>query len=115
VTEDVLDLDDQLSRPPGLPRGGYDEAELVGLLRREHGFQPGLVFVREFASDDADISIHVWWNYTDVVADPDGRSDGDDHEAACAELSAFWMRGERFVVDRGRPFRVGPDGVSEPD
>jgi len=81
------------------------------VLRREHGFEPAPVFVREFASEEADLSVHLWGNYQDVIEDPDSRSDGDDHEETCASLSGYWMRDGNFTILCGNDYIAGPDGV----
>jgi uncharacterized protein (TIGR02996 family) len=109
--EDVLDLDDRLRKPPVYSWATCDEREMLDVLRREHGFELGPLFVREFASEEADLSVQPWGNYEDVVADPDGRSDGDEHEEACASLGGYWMRGGNFVVLFGNDYWAGPDGT----
>ena len=45
------------------------------------------------------------------MADPDGRSDGDEHEEACASLGRYWMRDGNFVVLFGNDYWAGPDGT----
>jgi hypothetical protein len=85
--------------------------ELLRLLRDELGFVPGPIFVREFEADDADLSVYLWGTYEDVVADPDARSDGDEHEEACASLHRYWMTGGNYVVYSGTDYWAGPDGT----
>jgi len=110
--EDPLDFGDRLPRPPGPRADEFDERDLLALLRREHGFEPGPVFVREFASEESGLSVRLWGNYEDVIEDPDSRSDGDDHEETCAWLSGHWMVGGNFaVVEYGNDYVAGPDGV----
>ena len=111
TAEDTLDLDDALKRPPRYSLATCDEQEMLDVLRREYGFELGPVFVREFASDEADLSVYLWGNYEDVVEDPDGRSDGDEHEEACASLAGYWMRDGNFVVLDGNDYWAGPDGT----
>jgi hypothetical protein len=111
TAEDTLDLDDVLKRPPLYSWATCDEQELLDVLRREYGFELGPVFVREFASEEADLSVYLWGNYEDVVEDPDGRSDGDEHEEACASLAGYWMRDGNFVVLYGNDYWAGPDGT----
>jgi uncharacterized protein (TIGR02996 family) len=109
--EDTLELDRRLLRLPGSRPGMYDERELLTFLRRDHGFELGPVFVREFTSELADLRVHLWGNYEDVIEDPDGRSDGEDHEEACAALARHWMRDGNFVVHFGTDHWIGPDGA----
>lgn len=109
--EDMLDLEDTLHRPPGLRQGAYDEGELLAVLRHDYGFEPGLVFVREFDSEAAEMRIVLWGNYEDVVQDPDSRLDGDDHEEACANLARYWIMDRNFAIEYGDHCVAGPDGV----
>ena len=60
--EDVLDLDDRLRKPPVYSWATCDEQEMLDVLRREHGFELGPLFVREFASEEADLSVQPWGN-----------------------------------------------------
>jgi hypothetical protein len=46
-----------------------------------------------------------------VAADPDGGTDGDEHEEACFSLAHDWMGAGNFVVLYGNDFWAGPDGV----
>ena len=105
--EDPLDLGDRLRRPVE----ELDEREVLAALRRECGFEPGLVFVREFESEEAGLTIHLWGSYEDVVDDPDGRSDEDEHEKACTSLDGYWMKGGNFPVLLDTDYWAGSDGV----
>ncbi|HJZ93576.1 MAG TPA: hypothetical protein VKE40_22050, partial [Gemmataceae bacterium] len=108
--EKTLDLSDQLDpAQPGSVRG-YDETELLALVGREYGFEPGPIFVREFAAESIDLSVYLWGKYEDVVEDPDARSDGEEHEEACASLDGYWRTGGNFVILSGNDFWAGPDG-----
>jgi uncharacterized protein (TIGR02996 family) len=109
--EDILDLDDLLPHPPGTGDGEFDDRDLLAVLRRDHGFIPGPIFVREFMSEEADLLVQLWGNYNDVIYDPDSRSDGDDHEETCAALSGYWMRNGNFRIAHGDDYTAGPDGV----
>ena len=111
ATEDVLDLDDRLRRYPAYAPETYDEGDLIAVLRREHGFEPGPVFVREFHSEAADLTVRPWGTYKDVVADPDGGTDGDDHEEACFSIGDYWTGAGNFAVLYGSDYWAGPDGV----
>ena len=79
-------------------------------LREEYGFEPGPIFVREFATDDGGLRVHLWGAYEDVVMDPDARSDGDGHEETCAVLDQTWLRGTNFAIDADNSYWAGPDG-----
>jgi uncharacterized protein (TIGR02996 family) len=97
--EDVLDLDEGDALP--------------AVLRRDFGFQPGPVFVREFESEQAELSVYLWGMYSEVIEDPDGRSDGDGHEETCAVLARNWMKEGHFVILVGSTadFWADPDGT----
>jgi uncharacterized protein (TIGR02996 family) len=114
--QDALDLDDLLPSLPGARAEEFDERDLLAVLRRDHGFVPGPIFVREFAWEDAEesfqvLGIHLWGNYQDVIEDPDSRSDGDNHEETCAALDGYWMRKGNFEIVYGNEYWAGPDGV----
>jgi hypothetical protein len=81
--EDTVDLDDRLRRTQGMLMDGYDEWEMLTILRREHGFELGPVFVREFTSEEADLSVIRWGMHEDVIEDPNDWADGDEHESRC--------------------------------
>jgi uncharacterized protein (TIGR02996 family) len=97
--EDILDLDGEENLPP--------------VLRRNLGFEPGPVFVREFESEQAELSVYLWGTHRQVIEDPDGRSDGDDHMDTCAWLAAFWMKGGHFVIliENTSDYWADPDGT----
>jgi uncharacterized protein (TIGR02996 family) len=111
VNEETIDLSDQLDRPPPGSVRGYNEAELLTILRREYAFELGPIFVREFAAESLDLSVYLWGTYEDVVEDPDARSDGEEHEEACASLDGYWRKGGNFVILSGNDFWAGPDGT----
>jgi len=109
--EETLDLSDRLRPAPAGSVRKYAEAELLGILFHDFDFEPGPIFVREFASEQIDLSVYQWGTYEDVVADPDARSDGEEHEEACASLRGFWIEGGNFVILFGTDYWVGPDGI----
>ena len=109
--EDTLDLDDDLKLPPRYPGDTYDEDEMLAVLRRDHGFESAPAFVREFESEAADVRVFLWGNHEDVIEDPDARTDGDEHEEACASLGGYWMKGGNFVIVSGTDYWAGPDGT----
>jgi uncharacterized protein (TIGR02996 family) len=109
--EDPLDVGDHLTTVPSSLADTYCEQELLSVLRREYGFVLGPIFVREFASEEADLGVHLWGMYEDVIDDPDGRSDGDEHEEACASLDGYWMKGGNFVILKTDDYWAGADGV----
>jgi uncharacterized protein (TIGR02996 family) len=109
--EDLFDLEDQLPHPPGASAEEFDERDLLAVLKRDYGFVPGPIFVREFVSEGADLSVHLWGNYQDVIEDPDSRSDGDEHEETCAALAGYWMQNGNFNIVSGGDYIAGPDGV----
>jgi hypothetical protein len=113
--EDILDLDDQLPHPPGAGEGDFEEPDLLAILRRDHGFVPGPVFVREFMSEEADLLVHWCGDHNDVISDPDSRSDGDDHEETCAALAGYWIGRGNFRISIGDDYIAGPDGVIHSD
>jgi uncharacterized protein (TIGR02996 family) len=98
--EDPLDLDDHLP-----------ESELLTVLRREYGFELGPAFVREFDSEEANLTVHLWGNYGDFIEDPDSQLDGDGHEGVCAELAQYWIMDGHFSIVCGDEYVAGPDGV----
>ena len=108
VAEDPLTFDDSIDWPATAE--GF-ERMMLAVLRRDHGFVPGPIFVREFASEAADLSVYLWGTYEDVIEDPDSRTDGGDHEETSASLHRYWMTGGNFVVLSGTDFWAGPDGV----
>jgi uncharacterized protein (TIGR02996 family) len=110
VREETLDLSDRLKQPPPGSVRGYHEAELLALLGREYGFEPGPIFVREFAAESVDLSVYLWGTYEEVVEDPDARLDGEEHEDACASLDGYWRKGDNFVILFGNEYWAGPDG-----
>jgi uncharacterized protein (TIGR02996 family) len=96
------------------PVRGWHEAlnlrEMIRILREKHEYKPGPIFVLEFVVDEGAHSVYLWGGYQDVVADPDARSDGEEHEDACASLHSYWMNGGHFVVYAGTDYIAGPDG-----
>jgi hypothetical protein len=76
-SEKELDLSEKLLIPPAHSWQEVDEQELIAVLGREVGFEPGPIFVREFDAElaqtnlsdhanyplgsDEDDSAHTWW------------------------------------------------------
>jgi hypothetical protein len=105
-----FDLEDAFERlaVPGLAEPMPES--WLDLLRREYGFEPATLFVREFDAGNDTLRVHLWGMYQDVVMDPDGRSDGDSHEETCAVLDQDWIKGLNFVIEADNTYWAGPDG-----
>jgi hypothetical protein len=80
VGQEECDLDAALVRPPRYSGECYEEEELLEHLRRLHGFELGLIHVREISLDDFWIGIHYMERPSDVF---------------------FWHEGGNFEVNYG--------------
>ena len=110
VREEMLDLSTRLSRPGRFSWETYDPTELLTVLQRDYGFALGTIFVREFESRRADVSVFLWGTFEDTAADPDRQPEGDEHTEACASLDSYWRKGGNFVISAGNDYWAGPDG-----
>jgi hypothetical protein len=93
----------------GRPTGEEEWAD------RLDGFRPGAIFVREFASELADLSVYLFGTHEDVIHNPDVAGDEGADEEACASLDGYWMKGRNFVIQfAGTDYWTGPDGTIHP-
>jgi uncharacterized protein (TIGR02996 family) len=102
-------LEGVLVRPPTKAMWrGYHEGELQQYLRKEFGFELGLIHVKAFGVE-GDPAVHVY-HHTDILENPDDPPDWVSREEDCASLHR-WLEGGNFVIDWGNNYFAGPDGT----
>jgi uncharacterized protein (TIGR02996 family) len=74
-------------------------------------FRRGTIFVREFVSELADLTVYLFGTYEEVIEDPDRRLDGNEQEEACSSLDRYWMKDGNFVVFSSNDYHAGPEGI----
>jgi uncharacterized protein (TIGR02996 family) len=99
VREEQLDFRDKLVKPPPYSWEDCDGEELIELLIREIGFNPGPIFVREFYSELADVGVTCWGIHQEAVANPES-TDPDEAEDVCRSLHWWWTTSQ-FLLPFG--------------
>jgi uncharacterized protein (TIGR02996 family) len=68
--EERLDLREKLSRPPLHSWNPCNIEELIEVLRRDIGFEPGPIFVREFLTELTEVGVLCWGIEEEELAAP---------------------------------------------
>jgi hypothetical protein len=99
LREERLDLRDKPVKPPAYSWEDCDVQELIGVLRREIGFEAGPIFVREFHAQQADVGVQCWDIHRDELSSP-GTTDPDEGEDIGASLYWWWSTAQ-FLLPFG--------------
>jgi uncharacterized protein (TIGR02996 family) len=100
--EDQLDLRDKLFKRPAYSWEDSDAEELIEVLGREIGFEPGPIFVREFWSQRSDVGVECWDMYQEELSSP-GTTDPEEGEDIGRSLYWWWSTSE-FVLPFGNQY-----------
>jgi uncharacterized protein (TIGR02996 family) len=86
------------------------QPELRDYLRREFGFRPGLIHVKEFMTEWG-LAVYLWHD-TEVLENPDAWAEDPEPDEVGAEPPDLidWMEGGNFVILFGNDNWAGPDG-----
>jgi uncharacterized protein (TIGR02996 family) len=68
--EEQLDLNNKLSQPSQKVPEDWNSQELIEVLGKEIGFQPGPIFVREFDSSLCEVALHWCWFFSEELRQP---------------------------------------------
>jgi uncharacterized protein (TIGR02996 family) len=87
------------------------EQDMRDYLRREFGFQPGLIHIKEFTTE-WDLAVYLFHD-TEVLENPDAwAEDPEPDESAVGPPSLIeWMEIGNFVLLFGNDNWAGPDGL----
>jgi uncharacterized protein (TIGR02996 family) len=100
-----------LARKPDRTYETYNREELLEYLRREFGFEPALIHVREFTTDEG-LAVHLWPYFAECLANPDeiGPPSTEEEWRELGEQAWRWLAKGNFVIDWGNDYWAGPDG-----
>jgi hypothetical protein len=98
---------------PGHMRGYYEveESEFHEYLRREFGYTPGLIRVREFHLPEEMLAVYRLPEfYQDFLKDPNGRDFDDELRQYLPDQIKRWREEGRFVLQWGNDFWLDVNG-----
>ena len=97
LREEQLDFRNRMVKPPPYSWQDCDGEELIEVLKREIGFEPGPIFVREFHSERTDVGVLCW----DTSYEPlPGSTDPVEGEERACSLYGWYSTGQ-FVLPFG--------------
>jgi uncharacterized protein (TIGR02996 family) len=97
--EEQIDLSDRLVKPPPYSWEECEASELIEVLGKEIGFEPGPIFVREFESERIEVCVVCWAMHQDALAAPNQIHPAQNEEV-CASLYWMWSTGQ-FQLESG--------------
>jgi uncharacterized protein (TIGR02996 family) len=86
------------------------EQEMRDYLRREFGFEPGLIHIKEFSTESG-LAVYLFHD-TEILEDPDAWAEGPDSDLDIGPPGLTdWMEAGNFVILFGDDNWAGPDGL----
>jgi hypothetical protein len=106
----------ELPSPPALPGPGeareVDEDAFQEYLRREFGFSPGLIRIKEFRAPEETFAVyHLPQHYREFLGNPNNSSFDEEQRQALPGLIRRWNEGGQFVLEWGIDFWLDSTGV----
>jgi hypothetical protein len=106
----------ELPSPPVLPDSGeireVDEDEFREYLRREFGFSPGLIRIKEFHIPEGMFAVyHLPPHYREFLENPNGPSFDEEERQAFPGLIRQWNECGQFVLEWGDDFWLDSTGA----
>jgi hypothetical protein len=106
----------ELPSPPVLPDSdGFrevDEDDFHAYLKREFGFSPGLVHVKEFYIAPEGFAVYqLPWHFQEFLRDPGSLLFADEERGVFPRLIEEWQERGEFVLEWGNDFWLDGTGV----
>jgi hypothetical protein len=105
----------ELPSPPVLPDSGevreVDEDDFHEYLRREFGFSPGLIRIKEFHIPQEMFAVyHLPQQYREFLDNPKSTAFGAEERQAFPGLIRRWLEQGQFVLEWGNDFWLDSTG-----
>lgn len=106
--EEQLDFTDKLVKPPPYSWEDCDGDELNEVLKREIGFAPGPIFVREFHSELCPVGVMCWGVQEEELEDPHTVDPEEGEEIASSIY--WWWSTTQFRLPYGNDYWADGSG-----
>jgi hypothetical protein len=105
----------ELPSPPVLPDSGeireVDDGDFQEFLRREFGFSPGLIRIKEFRIPQDRFAVyHLPQHYREFLENPNSQAFDEEEREAIPGLIHQWNEWGQFVLEWGNDFWLDSTG-----